>query len=554
MKIKKISLLVLPFIAIISTILTSCSSVEVVQKLVNINIILKDDINQAKIDSVWENIKNPNTISKEELIIQLSILLWGIKNTTINNITYKCEINISNGKKVIILNAKNGYSINGNNSIEIKDESIPEANYKLDINFKSTINNQTCIEVYTTYINFKKIYLESDYQSKWFDMLSKIFQGNDLKIDNLKLLKFNITKNLNNLYFKLTANDNYSFNDLKEITKTINIQDKIIDLKFKENITLEKLANTKKEYLAADGNLEKIDQALKNVLIGIDFNKNIGILGNMNFESTNKATFTITQPFYIFENKNKTILLEIKNPEPPIPPLPEDKTILTKEMVEKNFQSGGIWSNLKDGTLLASDLSGYTEIGAGAFKLPAADIQNLYTIEIPNTITKIGDRAFESISQFSPNNIRFVVFEENSQLTHIGKNAFYYSGKLKKITIPKSVIFIDDGAFNTVGGNLQLEFEVESNLEFIGIKAFANLGNEKLILPSSLKEIGNAAFFGSGKLTEIYIPTSVTIIGNSPFFQTTFSPIEKLTIPMKFKDRSDKLGFDDDIWIKAVFI
>ena len=134
MKIKKISLLVLPFIAIISTILTSCSSVEVVQKLVNINIILKDDINQAKIDSVWENIKSPNTISKEELIIQLSILLWGIKNTTINNITYKCEINISNGKKVIILNAKNGYSINGNNSIEIKDESIPEANYKLDIN------------------------------------------------------------------------------------------------------------------------------------------------------------------------------------------------------------------------------------------------------------------------------------------------------------------------------------------------------------------------------------------------------------------------------------
>ncbi len=87
------------------------------------------------------------------------------------------------------------------------------------------------------------------------------------------------------------------------------------------------------------------------------------------------------------------------------------------------------------------------EIAGGAFS--EADITfrpSLKSVEIPSSITKIGDNAFSMCSSLSS-----VTFAENSQLTTIGGGAFYDCGSLTSIEIPASVTNIGDRAFSYSG-------------------------------------------------------------------------------------------------------
>ena len=62
-------------------------------------------------------------------------------------------------------------------------------------------------------------------------------------------------------------------------------------------------------------------------------------------------------------------------------------TVLTKELVDKFFATGGIWAGKI--TIVEVDLKGTTEIGANAF-----ENKNLTSVTIPNTVTVIGKGAF----------------------------------------------------------------------------------------------------------------------------------------------------------------
>ena len=81
---------------------------------------------------------------------------------------------------------------------------------------------------------------------------------------------------------------------------------------------------------------------------------------------------------------------------------------------------------------------GVTRIGYGAFD----NCSSLTSIVIPNSVTSIGGCAFDNCSSLTT-----ITFEEGSQLTSIGNWAFYDCSSLTSITIPNSVTSIGVNAF-----------------------------------------------------------------------------------------------------------
>ena len=122
-----------------------------------------------------------------------------------------------------------------------------------------------------------------------------------------------------------------------------------------------------------------------------------------------------------------------------------------------------------------------TSIADNAFK-------NCYmkSINLPNTITSIGNYAFQGC-----NRLMSVTFP--SGLKSLGAYAFQNCAKLVSVTLPDGLTSIGDYTFNRC-------FKLES-----------------VTLPNSLTSIGNHAFSFCDLLTSINIPTKVTDIGACAF-------------------------------------
>ena len=106
---------------------------------------------------------------------------------------------------------------------------------------------------------------------------------------------------------------------------------------------------------------------------------------------------------------------------------------------------------------------------------------------IPNTVTYIGDGAFQSNPEIGS-------IEIPSSVTYIGKSAFESCVYLKKITIPKSVKKIEAYTF----------FECRSL--------------KKITLHDDIYEIGDYAFFGCRLLSKFDIPSELETLGDRAFY------------------------------------
>ena len=130
------------------------------------------------------------------------------------------------------------------------------------------------------------------------------------------------------------------------------------------------------------------------------------------------------------------------------------------------------------------------EITKAAFELTVG----LKKIEIPSSVKKIGDSAFE-LSAVSE--IKF-----NEGLETIGNLAFNTWGSFEKITLPSTVKSIGEECFNSYKPYL---IELNDGLERVGKQAFiCKFANQSVKIPASVTEIGEKAFgySDSGKKAE----------------------------------------------------
>ena len=148
-------------------------------------------------------------------------------------------------------------------------------------------------------------------------------------------------------------------------------------------------------------------------------------------------------------------------------------------------------------------------------------IKQMVTVEIPDTVTEIGDYAF-----YEWNNLENVTMSSN--ITSIGERAFLNCNNLTGITIPESVTSIGEDAFYCCSSLTNIV--IPNSVTSIGRRTFGNCSSlTNITIPESVTSIGYEAFSDCSSLTSITIPESVTSIGNGAFCDC--SSLTNITIP-----------------------
>jgi len=157
---------------------------------------------------------------------------------------------------------------------------------------------------------------------------------------------------------------------------------------------------------------------------------------------------------------------------------------------------------------------------------------SLISVTIPASVLNIEDSTFSGCS-----NLIRVTFAEGIKLTSIGNKAFYNCTSLTSIIIPASVTSIGDSAFEGCSNLISVTFEERSQLTSIGVRAFYGCSSlTSITIPDRVTSIGNSTFSGCSSLTSITIPDSVTSIGSSAF--NGCSSLTSIIIP----DRVTRIG------------
>ena len=170
-----------------------------------------------------------------------------------------------------------------------------------------------------------------------------------------------------------------------------------------------------------------------------------------------------------------------------------------------------------------------TKIGISCF-----DSAQIKQITIPDTVTEIGDNAFNYCEQLAsialPPNLQKISDRMLSDcisltsitipasVTEIGSKAFSRSG-LTSITIPSTVTTLGSSAFYRCESLAHMD--IQANVTEIPDDFAAESGRTSVTLPDTVETIGIRAFVSaSANLTEITIPASVTSIGDYAFAQS----------------------------------
>ena len=187
--------------------------------------------------------------------------------------------------------------------------------------------------------------------------------------------------------------------------------------------------------------------------------------------------------------------------------------------------------------------SGITAIGNNAFY----SVEYLKTVSIPNTVTRIGEKAFYyCMRNFErvaiPGSVKTIedsafsgcqklsYVKLNEGLTSIGKSAFNMCREINSISIPSTVTDIGESAF--YGCSNMPNVTIPSSITTIKDETFHNCSSmTKLVLPDGVTSIGKSAFEGCSALADVNIPGGVTSIGERAF---AFSGITSAVIPSSF--------------------
>lgn len=172
------------------------------------------------------------------------------------------------------------------------------------------------------------------------------------------------------------------------------------------------------------------------------------------------------------------------------------------------FQCSGLESiNVDTGNQYYSSIDGILYNKDASFLILCPVLKE--SVTIPNSVTSIGDQAFENcrslMSVIIPNSV-----------TSIGNQAFSRCSGMTSLTIGNSVIYIGDRAFEYCRGLTSIT--IGESVASIGSYAFFGcFGLKSVIIPNSVTTIGDHAFSRCTGLTTATIGNSVTSIGDNAF-------------------------------------
>ena len=167
--------------------------------------------------------------------------------------------------------------------------------------------------------------------------------------------------------------------------------------------------------------------------------------------------------------------------------------------------------------------------GSRTYSVRGIDIGAFYgctgltSVTIPNSVTSIGGIVFYDCTGLTSVTIP-------NSVTSIGNYAFRGCIGLTSITIPNSVISIGKGAISYCTGLTSVvvsagnsHYDSRDNCNAIIETATNTLiaGCKNTVIPTTVTNIGQEAFYGINNLTSISIPNSVTCIGESAFDDCT---------------------------------
>jgi len=191
-------------------------------------------------------------------------------------------------------------------------------------------------------------------------------------------------------------------------------------------------------------------------------------------------------------------------------------------MKANDMMIGDIGEVIKNaGKYVSLDLSGspLTEIPGqadywGKNPGPFQNCKTLVGIIIPDSVTSIGDRAFQDSDLTSitiPNSV-----------TSIGESAFKDCTSLASITLPNSVTSMGISLF--VGCTSLASITLPNSITSIGDFAFVGCTSlTSITIPNSVTSIGGLAFANCDNLASVTIPASVTTVGEYAFRDWTSS-------------------------------
>lgn len=157
---------------------------------------------------------------------------------------------------------------------------------------------------------------------------------------------------------------------------------------------------------------------------------------------------------------------------------------------------------------------GVSTLGNYAFNKCAS----LATVSLGNSLTAIGNYAFSDCDK-----LESVTF--GSALETIGERAFA-SAKISSLVLPATVRTIGDWAFYN---NPLTAITFNDGLQSIGSRAFYGVSVQTLNIPNSVTELGSYAFSGCKSLETVTIGTGVTKISDYTF--NTCSALTQISCP-----------------------
>lgn len=166
---------------------------------------------------------------------------------------------------------------------------------------------------------------------------------------------------------------------------------------------------------------------------------------------------------------------------------------------------------------------------------------NLYSIDIPKSLKVITESSFADTSiekilipntveiieygAFSDNLSELIISDGNTPLVIssnvVDEHFIYHIGTPDHVYMGRDIINDEDPSFKlTKPFYSTTSIEIGKNVTEIKDKSFAWKSNLKsIILPTTLKTIGNEAFCGCIGLESIELPTSLTTIGSHAFYE-----------------------------------